>query len=199
MNFILPHSFELDLPGIPLLSTLELLLFGHSNRCIRVTVLIMGDHLGRIYLNCQGIYSDRLYCFRIFDAQDRLFDLFCYTGKHPICGEPLFCFSANPDSLSELCGFHINHRSRSFLLKVSGVSSHLSFCCTSLVSGFIIQEDAWFVYSQSAQQIRHTFASKVQISGIHEIPQNFRAVCGRNCTKWEKPGKTSYASGFFVL
>ena len=38
----------------------------------------MGDHLGRIYLNCQGIYSDRLYYFRIFDAQDRLFDLFCY-------------------------------------------------------------------------------------------------------------------------
>ena len=169
MNFILPHSFELDLPGIPLLSTLELLLFGHSNRCIRVTVLIMGDHLRRIYLNCQGIYSDRLYCFRIFDAQDRLFDLFCYTGKHPVCGEPLFCFSANPDSLSELCGFHINHRSRSFLLKVSGVSSHLSFCCTSLVSGFIIQEDAQFVYSQSAQQIRHIFASKVQISGIHEF------------------------------
>ena len=152
MNFILPHSFELDLPGIPLLSTLELLLFGHSNRCIRVTVLIMGDHLGRIYLNCQGIYSDRLYCFRIFDAQDRLFDLFCYTGKHPVCGEPLFCFSANPDSLSELCGFHINHRSRSFLLKVSGVSSHLSFCCTSLVSGFIIQEDARFVYWQAAQR-----------------------------------------------
>ena len=81
MNFILPHSFELDLPGIPLLSTLELLLFEHSNRCIRVTVLIMGDHLWLIYLNCQGIYSDRLYCFRIFDAQDRLFDLFCYTGE----------------------------------------------------------------------------------------------------------------------
>lgn len=182
MNFILPHSFELDLPGIPLLSTLELLLFGHSNRCIRVTVLIMGDHLGRIYLNCQGIYSDRLYCFRIFDAQDRLFDLFCYTGKHPVCGEPLFCFSANPDSLSELCGFHINHRSRSFLLKVSGVSSHLSFCCTSLVSGFIIQEEAQFVYSQSAQQIRHTFASKVQISGIHEFrPSRVKALPRRSC------------------
>ena len=94
---------------------------------------------------------------------------FVIRGKHPVCGEPLFCFSVNPDSLSELCGFHIDHRSRSFLLKVSGVSSHLSFCCTSLVSGFIIQEDAQFVYSQSAQQIRHTFASKVQISGIHEF------------------------------
>ena len=97
--------------------------------------------------------------------------LICFVirGKHPVCGEPLFCFSANPDSLSELCGFHINHRSRSFLLKVSGVSSHLSFCCTSLVSGFIIQKNAQFVYSQSAQQIRHTFASKVQNSGIHEF------------------------------
>ena len=98
--------------------------------------------------------------------------MFCCVfirGKHPVCGEPLFCFSANPDSLSLLCGFHIDHRSRSFLLQVSGISSHLSFCCTSLVSGFIIQEDAQFVYSQSAQQIRHTFASKVQISGIHEF------------------------------
>ena len=32
-------------------------------------------------------------------------------GKHPVCGEPLFCFSANPDSLCVLCGFHIDHRS----------------------------------------------------------------------------------------
>ena len=117
--------------------------------------------------------------------------LICFVirGKHPVCGEPLFCFSANPDSLSELCGFHINHRSRSFLLKVSGVSSHLSFCCTSLVSGFIIQEDAQFVYSQSAQQIRHIFASKVQISGIHEFrpfpctapPSRAKALPRRSC------------------
>ena len=169
MNFILPHSFELDLPGIPLLSTLELLLFGHSNRCIRVTVLIMGDHLGRIYLNCQGIILTDCTVFAFLMLKTGSLICFVIRGKHPVCGEPLFCFSANPDSLSELCGFHINHRSRSFLLKVSGVSSHLSFCCTSLVSGFIIQEDAQFVYSQSAQQIRHIFASKVQISGIHEF------------------------------
>ena len=125
----------------------------------------MGDHLGRIYLNCQGIYSDRLYCFRIFDAQDRLFDLFCYTGETSRLWRASILLSANPDSLSELCGFHINHRSRSFLLKVSGVSSHLSFCCTSLVSGFIIQEDAQFVYSQSAQQIRHTLHQKSKFLG----------------------------------
>ena len=168
MNFILPHSFELDLPGVPLLSTLELLLFGYSNRCIRV-VLIIRDHLRRIYLNCQGIYSTDCSVFALLMLKTGSFFSFFIRGTHPVCGEPLFCFSANPDSLSELCGFHINHRSRSFLLQVSGVSSHLSFCCTSLVSGFIIQEDAQFVYSQSAQQIRHAFASKVQISGIHEF------------------------------
>ena len=113
---------------------------------------------------------DRLFCYSHY-LMLKTGSRFCVfiRGKHPVCGEPLFCFSANPDSLSLLCGFHIDHRSRSFLLQVSGISSHLSFCCTSLVSGFIIQEDAQFVYSQSAQQIRHTFASKVQISGIHEF------------------------------
>ena len=123
-----------------------------------------------LFESLEILFIDRLSCYRISWCS-RVAHCCCVfiRGKHPVCGEPLFCFSANPDSLSLLCGFHINHRSRSFLLKVSGVSSHLSFCCTSLVSGFIIQEDAQFVYSQSAQQIRHTFASKVQISGIHEF------------------------------
>ena len=93
-------------------------------------------------------------------------------GKHPVCGEPLFCLSANPDSLSELCGFHIDHRSRSFLLQVSGVSSRLSFCCTSLVSGFIIHDKGGVVYSQSVQQMRRIFAPKIQKTGIHQLHQN---------------------------
>ena len=178
MNFILPHSFELDLPGIPLLSTLELLLFGHSNRCIRVTVLIMGDHLGRIYLNCQGIILTDCTVFAFLMLKTGSLICFVIRGKHPVCGEPLFCFSANPDSLSELCGFHIDHRSRSFLLQVSGVSSRLSFCCTSLVSGFIIHDKGGIVYSQSVQQMRRTFAPKIQKTGIHQLHQNVRAVCG---------------------
>ena len=123
----------------------------------------------RIYLNRQGIYTRQTVLFSRDGCSRPARCCVFIRGKHPVCGEPLFCFSANPDSLSLLCGFHIDHRSRSFLLQVSGISSHLSFCCTSLVSGFIIQEDAQFVYSQSAQQIRHTFASKVQISGIHEF------------------------------
>ena len=114
----------------------------------------MGNHLRRNLFELPWErFIDRLSCYRIFDAQESL--KFCCVfirGKHPVCGEPLFCFSANPDSLSLLCGFHINHRSRSFLLQVSGSSSHLSFCCTSLVSGLIIHAKAPFVYSQTVQR-----------------------------------------------
>ena len=142
---------------------------------------------------------DRLFCFRVIDAQDRLMVVFFIRGKHPVCGEPLFCLSANPDSLSELCGFHIDHRSRSFLLQVSGVSSRLSFCCTSLVSGFIIHDKGGVVYSQSVQQMRHTFAPKIQKTGIHELLQNFQVVGGRFVEKSEKLKSDSYARRKFVL
>ena len=120
-------------------------------------------------MNARNFISQTVLLFALLMLKNGACGCGFIRGKHPVCGEPLFCFSANPDSLSELCGFHINHRSRSFLLKVSGVSAQLSFCCTSLVPGVIIQEDAQFVYSQSAQQIRHAFASKAQISGIHEF------------------------------
>ena len=113
------------------------------------------------------------------DGCSRLAPVFVvFYGKHPVCGEPLFCFSANPDSLSELCGFHIDHRSRSFLLQVSGVSSHLSFCCTSLVSGFIILKTGSLVYSQTVQQLSLAFAPKVQKAGIHETRPK---LSGRLC------------------
>ena len=199
MNFILPHSFELDLPGIPLLSTLELLLFGHSNILVRAKAFIMGDHLMRIYLNRQGIYTRQTVLFSR-DWCSRLARCCVFIrGKHPVCGEPLFCLSANPDSLSELCGFHIDHRSRSFLLQVSGVSSRLSFCCTSLVSGFIIHDKGGVVYSQSVQQIRRIFAPKIQKTGIHQLHQNVRAVCGWFVERSEKPTADSYVQRKFVL
>ena len=97
-----------------------------------------GDHLRRIYLNCQRMLFRQTVLFSRFLMLKTDSNSFVIRGKHPVSGEPLFCFSANPDSLSKLCGFHIDHRSRSFLLQVSGISSLLSFCCTSLVSGFII-------------------------------------------------------------
>ena len=158
MNFILPHSFELDLLRVPLLSTLELLLFGHSNIFVRAKAFFIGiTSSGSIWI-AMGSYTRQTVLFSR-DGCSRPALIFCVfiRGIHPVCGEPLFCFSANPDSLSELCGFHIDHRSRSFLLQVSGVSSHLSFCCTSLVSGLIIQEEARFVYWQTAQRINFVF------------------------------------------
>ena len=116
----------------------------------------------RIYLNRQGIYTRQTVLFSRYRCSRPARCCVFIRGKHPVCGEPLFCLSANPDSLSELCGFHIDHRSRSFLLQVSGVSSRLSFCCTSLVSGFIIHDKGRVVYSQSVQQMRRIFAPKIQ-------------------------------------
>ena len=95
--------------------------------------------------------------------------VFLYGGNIPFVVSLCFASQRTPTVCAYCAGSISTIGLRSFLLKVSGVSSHLSFCCTSLVSGFIIQEDAQFVYSQSAQQIRHIFASKVQISGIHEF------------------------------
>lgn len=133
-NFILPHSFELDLLRGKLLSTLVELLFGYSNKLLRIvgtfirTIsggsiwIAMGSNVYRQVIVLSHFWCSRAaHCCCVF-----------IRGKHPVCGEPLFCFSANPDSLSLLCGFHIDHRSRSFLLQVSGSSSHLSFRCTSL-------------------------------------------------------------------
>ena len=122
-------------------------------------------------MNRWGVkFIDRLSCNRIFDAQDWLiFVVFLYGGNIPFVVSLCFASQRIPTACPNCAGSISTIGLRSFLLKVSGVSSHLSFCCTSLVSGFIIQEDAQFVYSQSAQQIRHTFASKVQISGIHEF------------------------------
>ena len=125
----------------------------------------------RIYLNRQGIYTRQTVLFSRYRCSRPARCCVFIRGKHPVCGEPLFCLSANPDSLSKLCGFHIDHRSRSFLLQVSGVSSHLSFCCTSLVSGFIIHDKGGVVYSQSVQQMRCTFAPKIQKTGIHQLRQ----------------------------
>ena len=119
-------------------------------------------------MNCQEIYLTDCSVFALSMLKTGSYFCVFIRGIHPVCGEPLFCFSANPDSLSELCGFHIDHRSRSFLLQVSGVSSRLSFCCTSLVSGFIIHGSGRFVYSQTVQQLPLVFALKVQKAGIHE-------------------------------
>ena len=152
MNFILPHSFELDLRGIPLLSTLELLLFGHSNILVRAKAFIMGiTSCGSIWI-ARGFILDRLFCFRVIDAQDRLVVVFLYGGNIPFVVSLCFASQRTPTACPCCAGSISTIGLRSFLLKVSGSNSLLSFCYTSLVSGLIIQEDARFVYWQTAQR-----------------------------------------------
>ena len=135
----------------------------------------------RIYLNRQGIYTRQTVLFSRDGCSRPARCCAFIRGKHPVYGEPLFCLSANPDSLSELCGFHIDHRSRSFLLQVSGISSHLSFCCTSLVSGFIIHAGAPFVHSQTIQRNRQNFVETLKTTGKiqqkRSVDRRFCALC----------------------
>ena len=70
-----------------------------------------GDHLRRIYLNARGFISQTVLLFALLMLKNGSRCCVFIRGKHPVCGEPLFCFSANPDSLCVLCGFHIDHRS----------------------------------------------------------------------------------------
>ena len=158
MNFILPHSFELDFPRVPLLSTLEVLLFDYSNTGLRKVFIRIT--LRRIYLNCHGIlYSTDCSVVRIiWCSRLALVFVFLYGGNIPFVVSLCFASQRTPTVCAHCAGSISTIGLRSFLLQVSGVSSHLSFCCTSLVSGFIIHIPDWFVYSQSAQWIRHTFS-----------------------------------------
>ena len=77
--------------------------------------------------------------------------VFLYGGNIPFVVSLCFASQRTPTVCAYCAGSISTIGLRSFLLKVSGVSSHLNFCCTSLVSGFIIHARARFVYSQNAQ------------------------------------------------
>ena len=98
--------------------------------------------------------------------------VFLYGGNIPFVVSLCFASQRTPTVCAYCAGSISTIGLRSFLLKVSGVSSHLSFCCTSLVSGFIIHDKGGVVYSQSVQQMRRTFAPKIQKTGIHQLHQN---------------------------
>ena len=140
-------------------STLVELLFCYSNNCLRTKDTFIGDHLRRIYLNCRGSrFIDRLSLYRNVDAQERLvFVVFLYGGNIPFVVSLCFASQRTPTACPCCAGSISTIGLRSFLLKVSGSSSLLSFCCTSLVSGLIIQEDARFVYWQTAQRMDFVF------------------------------------------
>ena len=97
--------------GVSLLSTSEFLLWSYSNKTFRTKAFFISNHLRRIYLNARDFISQTVLLFALLMLKNGSCCCVFIRGKHPVCGEPLFCFSAIPDSLSTLCGFHINHRS----------------------------------------------------------------------------------------
>ena len=156
MNFILPHSFELDLPRVPLLSTLEVLLFDYSNTGLRKVFIRIT--LRRIYLNRWGLSLStgcRVIAFLMLKTGSVF--VFLYGGNIPFVVSLCFASQRTPTACPCCAGSISTIGLRSFLLKVSGSNSLLSFCCTSLVSGLIIQEDARFVYWQTAQRMDFVF------------------------------------------
>ena len=106
------------------------------------------------------------------------FVVFLYGGNIPFVVSLCFASQRTPTVCAYCAGSISTIGLRSFLLKVSGVSSHLSFCCTSLVSGFIILKTGSLVYSQTVQQLSLVFAPKVQKAGIHETRPK---LSGRMC------------------
>ena len=126
----------------------------------------------------RGIYFTDCTVIRFIEcSRPALVVVFLYGGNIPFVVSLCFASQRTPTVCAHCAGSISTIGLRSFLLKVSGVSSHLNFCCTSLVSGFIIHARACFVYSQSAQWIRHTFSRNdqktvivVQISGRKIFP-----------------------------
>ncbi|MFR7730285.1 MAG: hypothetical protein ACLU0W_00465, partial [Faecalibacterium sp.] len=78
-------------------------------------------------------------------------------------------------------------------------SSHLSFCCTSLVSGFIIHADASFVHSQTIQRNRQIFVETLKTTGkIQQKRSADRRFCALRPTldsSCEKPLLQLLAAG----
>jgi hypothetical protein len=83
--------------------------------------------------------------------------VFLYGGNIPFVVSLYFASQRTPTACPCCAGSISTIGLRSFLLKVSGSNSLLSFCCTSLVSGLIIQEEARFVYWQTAQRMNFVF------------------------------------------
>ena len=107
----------------------------------------------------RGIYFTDCTVIRFIEcSRPALVVVFLYGGNIPFVVSLCFASQRTPTVCAYCAGSISTIGLRSFLLKVSGVSSHLSFCCTSLVSGFIIHARARFVYSQNAQWIRYIFS-----------------------------------------
>ena len=144
--------------GVSLLSTSEFLLWSYSNKTFRTKAFFIGITFGGSIWT-RGILFHRLFCYSLYwCSRTALVVVFLYGGSIPFVVSLCFASQRTPTVCAYCAGSISTIGLRSFLLKVSGVSSHLSFCCTSLVSGFIIHARARFVHSQNAQWIRYIFS-----------------------------------------
>lgn len=113
--------------------------------------------------------------------------VFLYGGNIPFVVSLCFASQRTPTACPCCAGSISTIGLRSFLLKVSGSNSLLSFCCTSLVSGLIIQEDARFVYWQTAQRMNFVFVQSMKLLKNSADVHTLEVICpwrcaGRCCT-----------------
>ena len=120
--------------------------------------------------------------------------VFLYGGNIPFVVSLCFASQRTPTACPCCAGSISTIGLRSFLLKVSGSSSLLSFCCTSLVSGFIILKTGPLVYSQTVQQLPLVFALKFQKAGIHETRLS---ACCSAAVKRSEPGTAFTSQRYF--
>lgn len=118
--------------------------------------------------------------------------VFLYGGNIPFVVSLCFASQRTPTACPCCAGSISTIGLRSFLLKVSGSNSLLSFCCTSLVSGLIIQDDARFVYWQTAQRMNFVFVQSMKLLKNSADVHTLEVICpwrcaGRCCTAARLP------------
>ena len=134
-------------------STLVELLFSYSNKVLRITdTFIRIISSGSIWTLWGRIESTGCRVIAFLMLKTGSVFVFLYGGNIPFVVSLCFASQRTPTVCAHCAGSISTIGLRSFLLKVSGGNSLLSFCCTSLVSGLIIHEGARFVYSHTAQR-----------------------------------------------
>ena len=187
MNFILPHSFELDLLGVPLLSTLELILFGHSNIFVRAKAFFIGiTSSGSIWI-AMGSYTRQTVLFsRDGCSRLALVFVFLYGGYIPFVESLCFASQRTPTVCPNCAGSISTIGLAPFCFKSAGLA--LIWASAVLL---------WFLallYSKRGRlSIRRLYNNcplllhqKSKKLGYMKLDQNFRVVCARSWA-WSPP------------
>ena len=134
-------------------------------------------------MNCQGIFCLSTGCryIAMLMLKTGSVVVFLYGGNIPFVVSLCFASQRTPTACPCCAGSISTIGLRSFLLQVSGISSHLSFCCTSLVSGLIIHAEEHFVHSQTIQRNRQIFVEILKTTGKiqqkRSADRRFCALC----------------------